>query len=70
MNTPVKIALVVGIIVAVGYYIQSSERAKIELEQEQKVQETREAIRDAIEDSRPVDDNDATDSLQYLRGRN
>ena len=50
-------------------YIQQVEKDKTTIEILEETQEKRDRIRETIENSRPSDRGDSTDSLQYLKSR-
>lgn len=71
-----KILTIAAVVLGVGLILyltiqsaQEAERDKITIEILEETQEKREAIDEAIKKSKPVNRNDATDSLQYLRDR-
>lgn len=76
MNVGLKLAAIAVLVLGVGWIsytmIQSGrtyERQKITIELQEKTNERKEIIRETIIDNRPVDNSDATDSLQFLRDR-
>lgn len=76
INVGSKIFNIVAIVSVVGLilygmiqYIQQAEQDKITIDIIEETQEKEKVIKDAVKKSKPVNRNDATDSLQYLRDR-
>lgn len=76
LNAPSKALIIVagvfGVILTLYFtiqYIQKAERDKITIELQKEVKTVREEIRNELKSVKPVDRNDATDSLQWLEDR-
>lgn len=77
LNAPSKALIIVagvfGVILTLYFtiqYIQKAERDKITIELQKEVKTVREEIRNELKSVKPVDRNDATDSLLYFDNRN